>query len=298
MLRLHCDAKVACTVLSRSGFGIDTWNGTSRMLRQMPSSVPEIAVRAALAARRLDPENPDCHNRPEYGQTGDSPACCVGAPSVSGLSTNESFQSLMTASLQLGSGACVFPRRPKVQRYQSRPWVVVPRLCRQRCQFQDGLFDGKRAGRADQLVGFEKNVGVGRLLPRKEADRHKRGATQQPHEHDLSVSTPVRIVKRAGHRPSQAAAHQAHNRTHILTLLMRVTATCQFEQSLLDRGRPALRAVAGGFAPQPCFRCAAQECFNPLSNARYFGCRTAKAGLVAPSRPASTSIVSNACCGP
>jgi hypothetical protein len=43
MLRLHCDAKVACTVLSRSGFGIDTWNGTSRMLRQMPSSVPEIA---------------------------------------------------------------------------------------------------------------------------------------------------------------------------------------------------------------------------------------------------------------
>src|SRR5438874_9510768 len=78
MLRLHCDAKVACTVLSRSGFGIDTWNGTSRMLRQMPSSVPEIAGRAALAARRLDPENPDCHNRPEHGQTGDSPACCVG----------------------------------------------------------------------------------------------------------------------------------------------------------------------------------------------------------------------------
>jgi hypothetical protein len=33
--------------------------------------------------------------------------------------------------------------------------------------------------------------------------------------------------------------HQARNRTHILTLLMKVTATRQFEQSLLDRGVPA-----------------------------------------------------------
>jgi hypothetical protein len=144
----------------------------------------------------------------------------------------------MTASLQLGSGPAS-PPKPKVQRYQLRPWLVVPWLSRQYC-----LFEGKRACRADQLVGFEENVGVGRLLPRKEADRHKRRTTQQPHQHDLSVSTPVRIVKRAGHRPSQAAAHQARNRTHILTLPMKVTATRQFEQSLLDRGVPAPRAVA------------------------------------------------------
>src|SRR5436190_17879321 len=50
MLRLHCDAKVACTVFGASGA---SW-------------------------RRLNPENPDRHNCPEHGQTRDSPACCVG----------------------------------------------------------------------------------------------------------------------------------------------------------------------------------------------------------------------------
>jgi len=46
MLRLHCEEKVACTVFGASG--------------------------------GLNPENPDSHNRPEHGQTGYSPACCVG----------------------------------------------------------------------------------------------------------------------------------------------------------------------------------------------------------------------------
>jgi hypothetical protein len=125
----------------------------------------------------------------------------------------------------------------------SMPVSPVPFISRR--LFQARYF-GKRACRADQLVGFEENVCVGRLLPRKEADRHKRGATQQPHEHDLSVSTPVRIVKRAGHRPSQAAAHQARNRTHILTLPMKVTATRQFETKLARSRSARASSRCGG----------------------------------------------------
>ncbi|MFL6828471.1 MAG: hypothetical protein ACJ8E2_18625, partial [Bradyrhizobium sp.] len=60
---------------------------------------------------------------------------------------------------------------------------------------------------------------------------HERRAAQQAHEHDLSVGTPVRIVERARHRPSQAAPNHARNRTRVLTLLMKVTGLCQFEQS-------------------------------------------------------------------
>lgn len=86
-------------------------------------------------------------------------------------------------------------------------------------------FGGIGPGGADQLVRFDQDLGVEGLLSGEKAEADERRATQKAHQHDLPVGSPIRVVKRGGHCPSQAAADGARNRTPILTLLLKVTGS-------------------------------------------------------------------------
>jgi hypothetical protein len=86
-------------------------------------------------------------------------------------------------------------------------------------------FGGIGPGGADQLVRFDQDLGVEGLLSGEKAEAHERRATQKAHQPDLPVGSPIRVVKRGGHCPSQAAADGARNRTPILTLLLKVTGS-------------------------------------------------------------------------
>src|SRR5947209_5871520 len=62
-------------------------------------------------------------------------------------------------------------------------------------------------GAADQFVGLDQHVIAVRLRAGKKADRDKRRAEQKTHQHDLSMSTLVGIMKRRRHDRSNGQSN-------------------------------------------------------------------------------------------